>query len=214
MDTLTSPISLALFWLDYAAVAIFAMTGALAAARTRQDIVTFGFFAAITGVGGGTMRDLLIGAPVFWVQRPGYIVACLVAAVAVWIFAKRGWRFRALLWLDAVGLAAYAVVGTAKALSLGVHPFSAIIMGVLTSCFGGIIRDVLAGEPNLLMSREIYVTAALLSAAVFAGLRLMGADFWLAATIGFFAGLTLRACAIKYNMRLPGFAQGGGETEY
>ena len=214
MDTLTSPISLALFWLDYAAVAIFAMTGALAAARTRQDIVTFGFFAAITGVGGGTMRDLLIGAPVFWVQRPGYIVACLVAAVAVWIFAKRGWRFRALLWLDAVGLAAYAVVGTAKALSLGVHPFSAIIMGVLTSCFGGIIRDVLAGEPNLLMSREIYVTAALLSAAVFAGLRLMGADFWLAATIGFFAGLTLRACAIKYNLRLPGFAQGGGETEY
>lgn len=214
MDTLTSPISLALFWLDYAAVAIFAMTGALAAARTRQDIVTFGFFAAITGVGGGTMRDLLIGAPVFWVQRPGYIVACLVAAVAVWIFAKRGWRFRALLWLDAVGLAAYAVVGTAKALSLGVHPFSAIIMGVLTSCFGGIIRDVLAGEPNLLMSREIYVTAALLSAAVFAGLRLMGADFWLAAIIAFFAGLTLRACAIKYNLRLPGFAQGGGETEY
>jgi len=214
MDTLTSPISLALFWLDYAAVAIFAMTGALAAARTRQDIVTFGFFAAITGVGGGTMRDLLIGAPVFWVQRPGYIVACLVAAVAVWIFAKRGWRFRALLWLDAVGLAAYAVVGTAKALSLGVHPFSAIIMGVLTSCFGGIIRDVLAGEPNLLMSREIYVTAALFSAGVFAGLRLMGADFWLAAIIAFFAGVALRACAIKYNLRLPGFAQGGGDTEY
>ena len=214
MDTLTSPISLALFWLDYAAVAIFAMTGALAAARSRQDIVTFGFFAAITGVGGGTMRDLLIGAPVFWVQRPGYIIASLVAAVAVWIFAKRGWRFRALLWLDAVGLAAYAVVGTAKALSLGIHPFSAIIMGVLTSCFGGIIRDVLAGEPNLLMSREIYVTAALLSASVFTGLRLMGADFWLAAIIGFFAGVALRACAIKYNLRLPGFAQGGGETEY
>ncbi|HTM80325.1 trimeric intracellular cation channel family protein [Asticcacaulis sp.] len=214
MDTLTSPVSLALFWLDYAAVAVFAMTGALAAARSRQDIVTFGFFAAITGVGGGTMRDLLIGAPVFWVQRPGYIVACLVAAVAVWIFAKRGWRFRALLWLDAVGLAAYAVVGTAKALSLGVHPFSAIIMGVLTSCFGGIIRDVLAGEPNLLLSREIYITAALLGAGVFAGLKLMGGDFWLAAIVGFFAAFTLRACAIKYNLRLPGFAQGGGETEY
>ena len=220
MDTLTSPvslssqISLALFWLDYAAVAVFAMTGALAAARKKHDIVTFGFFAAITGVGGGTMRDLLIGAPVFWVQRPGYVMACLVAAVAVWIFAKRGWRFRALLWLDAIGLAAYAVVGTAKAMGLGVHPFTAVIMGVLTSCFGGIIRDVLAGEPNLLLSREIYITAALLGAGVFAGMKLTGADFWLAAIIGFFAAFTLRACAIRYNLRLPGFAQGGGDTDY
>lgn len=212
--SLTSQISLALYWLDYAAVAVFAASGALAAARSRQDIVTFGFFAAITGVGGGTMRDLLIGAPVFWVQRPGYVMMSLVAAIVVWIFARRGWRFRALLWLDALGLAAYAVVGTAKALSLGVHPFSAIIMGVLTSCFGGVIRDVLAGEPNLLMSREIYVTAALLSSAVFAGLKLMGADFWLAAMVAFFAGVVLRACAIRYNLHLPGFAQGGGETEY
>jgi uncharacterized membrane protein YeiH len=214
MDTVTTPVSLALYWLDYAAVAVFAMTGALAAARKKHDIVTFGFFAAITGVGGGTMRDLLIGAPVFWVQRPGYVMACLAAAVGVWFFAKRGSRFRALLWLDAVGIAGYAVVGTAKAMGLGVHPFTAVIMGVLTACFGGIIRDVLAGEPNLLLSREIYITAALLGAGVFAGLKLMGADFWLAAIIGFFAAFTLRACAIRYNLRLPGFAQGGGDTEY
>ncbi|MGA9659456.1 MAG: TRIC cation channel family protein, partial [Asticcacaulis sp.] len=91
------------YWLDYIAVAVFAASGALAAARQKQDIVTFGFFAAITGVGGGTLRDLLIGAPVFWVQRPGYIMASLAAAVAVWFLAKKGWRFRVMLWLDALG---------------------------------------------------------------------------------------------------------------
>jgi len=111
-------LSTAFYWLDYAAVAVFAATGALAAARRRQDIITFGFFAAITGVGGGTLRDLLIGAPVFWVHRPGYIVICGLVAVGVWVIGGRGWRFRALMWLDALGLAGYAVVGTAKALNI------------------------------------------------------------------------------------------------
>ena len=196
----------AFFWLDYAAVAVFAMSGALAAAQKKHDIITFGFFAAITGVGGGTLRDLLIGAPVFWVQRPGYIMVCLVAAIAVWLLGSRGWRFRALLWLDALGLAAYAVVGSAKALSLGVHPFSAAMMGVLTTCFGGIIRDVLAGEPNLLVRREIYVTAALLGSALFVVMKtLLGLDFWPAALVGFTAALALRAVAIHWGLSLPGF---------
>ena len=78
MDALTATLT----WLDYAAVAVFGATGALAAARQKHDIVTFGFFAAVTGVGGGTLRDLLIGAPVFWVQKPAYILACLAAATA------------------------------------------------------------------------------------------------------------------------------------
>ncbi|ESQ85821.1 hypothetical protein AEAC466_01195 [Asticcacaulis sp. AC466] len=204
----------AFYWLDYAAVAVFGASGALAAARRKQDIITFAFFAAITGVGGGTLRDVLIGAPVFWVQRPGYIIVCLIAAVIVWVTGKRGWRFRALLWLDAIGLAAYAVVGTAKALNLGVHPFSAMIMGVLTTCFGGIIRDVLAGEPNLLMTREIYVTAALLGAGAFVCLTLMGLSFWPAAIVAFFAAFILRAAAIRYRLALPGFPGASGDTEY
>ena len=195
----------AFYWLDYAAVAVFAVTGALAAARSNHDIVTFGFFAAITGVGGGTLRDLLIGAPVFWVQRPGYVMVSLGAAVVVWLMGDRGWRFRALLWLDALGLAAYAVVGTAKALSLHVHPFSAMVMGVLTTAFGGIIRDVLAGEPNLLTRRDIYITAALLGAGVFAALEQLHVAFWPAAIAAFIAAFGLRACAIVFNWRLPGF---------
>jgi uncharacterized membrane protein YeiH len=160
-----SALVLGLTWLDYAAVAVFGATGALAAARRNHDIVTFGFFAAVTGVGGGTLRDLLIGAPVFWVDRPAYVLACLAAALAVWLFGVGRWREQTLLWLDALGMAAYAVVGAAKAGSLGAPPFSAVVMGVLTATFGGIIRDVLAGEPSVLLRREVYVSAALLGAA-------------------------------------------------
>ena len=202
-------LSTTLFWLDYAAVAVFGATGALAAAHRRHDIITFGFFAAITGVGGGTLRDLLIDAPVFWIQRPGYIMVCLLAALTVWLLGKRGWRFRALLWLDALGMAAYAVVGTAKALDLGVHPFTAVMMGVLTTAFGGVIRDVLAEEPNLLLRREIYITAALLGASVFALLTWLNVAFWPAGVAGFTAAFGLRACALKLGWSLPGFA--GGE---
>src|ERR1700760_4618736 len=114
MDRLTSTLAV----LDYAAVAVFGATGALAAARRKHDLDTFGFFAAITGVGGGTLRDLLIGAPVFWVGRPAYVVVCLAAALAVWIVGPRRFRGHTLIWLDAVGMAAYAIVGALKAISL------------------------------------------------------------------------------------------------
>ncbi|MDB5455927.1 MAG: hypothetical protein JWP92_1512 [Caulobacter sp.] len=204
-------LSTALYWLDYAAVAVFGATGALAAARRRHDIITFGFFAAITGVGGGTLRDLLIGAPVFWVQRPGYILVCLAAAGMVWMFGGRGWRFRALLWLDALGMAAYAVFGAAKALSAGVHPISAVVMGILTASFGGIIRDVLAEEPSILLSREIYITAALLGAAAFVALSVLGVAFWPAGLAGFAAAFGLRAAALKLGWSMPAFM--GGKTQ-
>src|SRR5437879_7264395 len=151
----------ALVGLDYAAVAVFGATGALAAARQKHDIVTFGFFAAVTGVGGGTLRDLLIGAPVFWVGRPGYVIMCLAAATAVWVLGPRRFRPRILTWLDALGMAAYAVVGALKAQSLGGPPFSCVVMGVLTATFGGVIRDVLAHEPSILLRHELYVTPAL-----------------------------------------------------
>jgi uncharacterized membrane protein YeiH len=162
---------IALATLDYAAVFVFAATGALAAAEKRHDIVTFGFFAAITGVGGGTLRDLLIGAPVFWVQQPAYLVASLVAAVAVWVLGPERFRERLLIWLDALGLSAYAVVGAAKALEMGVGPLPAVVMGVLTATVGGVIRDVIAQHPSVLLRREIYVSAALAGASVFVALQ-------------------------------------------
>ena len=198
-------LSLSLTALDYAAVAVFGATGALAAARRKHDIVTFGFFAAVTGVGGGTLRDLLIGAPVFWVARPEYLVVCLVAAAAVWVFGPRRFRPSLLIWLDALGMAAFAVVGALKAGSLGAPPFSAMVMGVLTATFGGVIRDVLAHEPSVLLQRELYVTPALAGAATFVGLGLAGAPTMLAGIAGFTVALCIRAGAILWKWSLPGF---------
>ena len=201
MDRLTATLTV----LDYAAVAVFGATGALAAARRKHDIVTFGFFAAVTGVGGGTLRDLLIGAPVFWVGKPQYIVACLVAALAVWVLGPRRFRGQTLNWLDALGMAAYTVVGALKALSLGVPPFSAVVMGVLTASFGGVIRDVLAHEPSVLLQRELYITPALAGAAAFVILTLVGMPTVPAGVAGFGIALSIRAGAILWKWSLPGF---------
>jgi len=191
--------------LDMAGVAVFAISGALAAARAGQTIVTFALFAAVTGIGGGTLRDLLIDAPVFWVGRSDYLGVCLVAAAAVWFIKTERWPLTALLWFDAIGLGAYAVIGTSKALSYGLPPLPAITMGVLTACFGGILRDVLAGEPSIILRPEIYVSAAALGASAFVTAASFGAPTPLATGIGFAAGFGLRALAIARGISLPSY---------
>lgn len=182
---------------------VFAASGALAAARLRQTFVTFGFFALVTGVGGGTVRDLLIGAPVFWVQDWVIIAVCLTAALMVWVIPRRFWSERALDWMDAIGLAAFAVFGAAKALSVGIHPLPAAMMGIITGCVGGIIRDVLAGEPSIILRPEIYVTAAALAAGLFVVLTLAGISLPIAGVAAALAGFSLRALAIARRLALP-----------
>ncbi len=208
LETLSEPILPTLFVLDYAGVAVFGATGALAAARQKQDLVTLCFFAAITGVGGGTLRDLLIDAPVFWVQDWRYIAICLAAAVGVWFLGQREWRFRALLWLDAIGLAAYGVMGAAKAEALGAAPLICIVMGALTACFGGVVRDLLAGQPSILMRREITVSAALLAATVYVALKALGLSNLEAALVAAPCGFAMRAGALVWGWSLPSFPSG------
>lgn len=191
--------------LDYAGFTVFALTGALAAARDKQDIITFWFFAVVTGIGGGTLRDLLIGAPVFWIGNATYLGIGLFAAIAVWFAAPRLERAKTLIWLDAIGLAGYAVIGAAKALSLGIDPIVSVAMGVLTASFGGVIRDVLAEQPSALLKREITISAALLSAGSFVALMFAGLPPLLAGVIGAIAGFGLRAGAIHYGWALPAF---------
>ncbi|MEH3037084.1 MAG: TRIC cation channel family protein [Sphingomonas adhaesiva] len=192
-------------WLDMAGLGVFAASGALAAARRGQTPVTLAFFALITGVGGGTVRDLLIGAPVFWVHDARWSGVCLAMAAIIWSTPERWWRGAALDWFDAVGLAAYAVYGAAKALGYGVPPLPAALMGVVTGCVGGIIRDVLAQEPSILMRPELYVTAAALAAGLYVALRVLGADAWLAAGGAGAAGFALRAAAIRWKLALPAY---------
>jgi uncharacterized membrane protein YeiH len=182
---------------------VFALSGALLAAAKRQTLVTFIFFAVITGVGGGTVRDLLIGAPVFWISQNRVLLICLAAALLVWMLPRRLLEGRLLDWLDAAGLAAYASFGAAKGLALGVAPIPAIGMGVLTACLGGIVRDVLAGEPSTLMRPELYVTAAALSAALTVGLMLAGLPGSAAGPLAFLAGFGLRGAAILRGWALP-----------
>ena len=197
--------------LDFAGVAVFAATGALAGARLRQDLVTIAFFAAVTGVGGGTLRDLLIGAPVFWVQDWRYVAVALAAAVAVWFVGGRGWRLTALLWLDAVGLAAYGVLGAAKSMAYGVPPLICIVMGGLTACFGGVVRDLLAGQPSILLQREITVSAALVAATSFVALRAFDVSIIIASAVGVTLGFGLRAGALAWGWSLPAFPAGPKE---
>ena len=194
-------------YLDWAGVAVFALSGALVAAVKRQTLVTFAFFAVITGVGGGTARDLLIGAPVFWIHDNAILLICLAAALLVWLLPPGLWRGRTLLWLDAAGLAAYSTYGAAKGLSYGVAPWPAAAMGVLTACLGGIVRDVIAGEPSILMRPELYVTAAALSSALMVGLLGTGLTPWVAGLIAALAGFTLRAAAIARGWSLPGYSR-------
>ena len=195
----------ALVLLDYVGIAVFAVSGALLAAEKKQTLVTFAFFAVITGVGGGTLRDLLIGAPVFWVHTNGTLLICIAAALAVWAFSRQAFAGRALLWFDAIGIAAYATYGAAKALTYGVAPVPAFAMGVMTACVGGIIRDVLAGEPSILMRPELYVTAAALAAGLYVGLDLAGLGPSLAALIAGLAGFALRGAAIAHGLKLPAY---------
>ena len=198
-------VSHALEILDFFGITVFAISGALVAAEKRQTLVTFIFFAVVTGVGGGTLRDLLIGAPVFWVHTNATLLICIGAALGVWLLSTRRIAARALDWFDAAGLAAYATYGAAKALAYGVVPVPAFAMGVLTACFGGIVRDVLAGEPSILMRPELYVTAAALAAGLFVGLNLLGAPIWAAAAVGAVAGFGLRGAAILSGWKLPAY---------
>ncbi|WP_338502711.1 trimeric intracellular cation channel family protein [Sphingomonas kaistensis] len=196
---------LAIQAIDLFGIAVFAVSGALLAAERRQTFVTFLFFAVVTGVGGGTLRDLLIGAPVFWVQGNEVLLICFAAATLVWLVSRRWFAGSALLWFDAAGLGAYATYGAAKALAFGIAPVPAFAMGVLTACAGGIIRDVLAGEPSILMRPELYVTAAALSSGLLVGLALLGMSGWAAALIAALAGFALRGLAIARGWSLPAY---------
>ena len=182
---------------------VFAASGALAAARLGQTLVTFAFFALVTGVGGGTLRDLLIGAPVFWVHDATPAIACMIAALLVWFTPRRLWSDRALDWLDAVGLAAFAVFGAAKAMSYGIPPFVAAMMGVVTGCVGGILRDLLAHEPSILLRPELYVTAAAFASGLFVVLHWCGLQVPVAGIIAALLGFFLRAIAIWRGLGLP-----------
>jgi len=197
--------------LEAAGVVVFALTGALVAARKRMDPFGFILLATVTGVGGGTLRDLLLDRRVFWIEAPSDVMLCTAVALAAWTIAYfkpgmlDGWGAkRLLIWADAAGLALFAVVGAQKGLAAGVPVPSAIAFGAMTATFGGIIRDLLAGDrPMVLWSRDFYVTAAAAGAATTVGLAQMGLTPILVMLGGIAAGFGLRAGSLLFGWSFP-----------
>ena len=199
-------------FLDYAGVAIFAATGALSASRKQLDIIGYLFLASATGIGGGTIRDLVLGAtPVFWVVNPNFIIVCAAVAVAVFLTSHLlESRYRMLVWLDALGLSAYCVMGAAKGLAATGSPIVALVTGALTATFGGVLRDLLAGEPSVLLRPEIYVSAALIGAGAFVLASLVGLPLVAASALGVVTAFAVRGGALRYGWTLPTGKAGPG----
>jgi uncharacterized membrane protein YeiH len=199
---------------NYAGIFVFAATGALAASRRQLDIIAFIFLAAVTGVGGGTLRDLILGVPVFWVKEPNYLLVCAAAAFLVYFSANLlESRYRVLLWLDAAGLAAYSVLGAAKGLALGFDSTIAVVTGILTATFGGILRDIISGEPSVLMRREIYVTAALAGSVAYTLLYMLSVGPEIAALVATLAAFAVRGGALYFGWTLPNYHKPGRTDE-
>ena len=199
--------------LDWFGVIVFAISGALVASRKQMDIVGCVLLGTVTGIGGGTLRDVLLGGnPVFWIDAPAYLVACVAVSSIVFFTAHIPQsRYKLLLWFDALGLGIFAVVGSEKALLIGAGPTVAIAMGVITATFGGILRDVLGAESPVVLSREIYVTAALAGAATFIAGSAMGLPRELAIVFGLLIGFGLRGAAIQRGWSLPRYKSRPGE---
>lgn len=195
-----------IFIMDILGVIVFAASGALVASRKEMDLVGFGLMACLTGVGGGTLRDLLLDRPVFWISDPLPVWICLGIATLIFFSAhiiQR--RYIVLLWADAIGIALYGVMGAELARQSGAGPLVAIVMGMMTASFGGLIRDVICNETPLILGKEVYATAAALAGAVHLGLSVMSMPFEISVFLGIVAGFLLRAAGIAKGLSLPAY---------
>ncbi|MEH6403830.1 MAG: trimeric intracellular cation channel family protein [Sneathiella sp.] len=197
--------------LDLVGVAVFATTGSLVASRKEMDLIGFGLMATLTGIGGGTFRDLLLDRPVFWIVDQTYLGVCLGISLLVFFFAhKIQRRYTFILWADAIGLASFGVMGAHIALSSGVSALVAIVLGVMTATFGGLARDIVTGETPLWLKPEVYISAALLSAGSYVGLTMMGLSPGIAVLVAIMVGFLLRAGGIVRGWSLPGYKSRAG----
>lgn len=191
---------------DMASVTVFALTGALAASRAQLDLLGFAFVACLTAVGGGTLRDLLLGRdPVFWIAAPSVLLPAVVAAFVVFFTAHLvESRLRWLIWLDALALSVAVSAGAGVALSLGHGAAVVLLMAVTTGTMGGLLRDVVLGEvPLVLKQGELYVTAAFGGAMAALAVHALGGDALALLAACTIATLVLRAGSLLFGWRLP-----------
>jgi len=195
-----------LVWLDTASVAVFALTGALVASRAQLDLVGFAFFACLTAVGGGTIRDVLLDRnPVFWIGQPAFLGVACVAALLVFFGAHLvESRYRLLIWLDGVALSVAVAAGAGVALSMDASAPVVVVMGMITGCMGGLMRDVVANEvPLVLKAGELYVTAAFAGSLAAVGVHWMLPGPLVPLLVCAGVTLALRAGSLGLGWRLP-----------
>ena len=192
------------YYFEMLGTAVFAITGVLAVTRRGLDVFGALVLGIVTALGGGTVRDLIIDTPPFWTSDFNYVWAAVAGALAAfWIGSLFRNAYPLLLYLDAVGAGLFAVTAANKVLMLGLSAPVAVVMGVLTGIGGGLIRDVLAGRPTLLMSREIYATPILLGCVAFVVIRQSMPLFPYAAGVGFAIIFGVRAVAIHRHLEMP-----------
>ena len=193
------------FALAMLATVVFAVTGVLAAAPQRVDLFGSTVLGVITAIGGGTLRDVTVDAPVFWIEDPRYLWVALAAALlAFGLHRLLERRYRVLLYLDALGIGLFGVQAADKVLVLGHGPLIAAVMGLLTGIGGGLIRDLLAGRPTLILSRELYATPLLAGTALYVVLHGLGITTpELNALVAIAVIVALRCAALRWGWHMP-----------
>ncbi|MBB3231251.1 TRIC cation channel family protein [Halomonas stenophila] len=197
------------YWLDMAGVIVFALSGVILACRSRMDPFGMLVLAAVTGIGGGTLRDLILGVrPVFWVTDPAYlwvILATVVLSILGFHYIHRLSRVF-LPVADAFGLALFTVIGTHKALTLETPGVVAVLMGLLTGVAGGMVRDILARRVPMVLRQEVYATASIAGGVTFVTLEALGSPLGVSIVTSLAITLGLRLAAIHWRLALPVFA--------
>ena len=195
------------YMLNLVGIGVFAISGALVASRKELDLFGFAFIALVTSVGGGTLRDLLLGqTPVFWVQDPWNVAPAIAASIVVFFAAP--WvqhRYKVLLWADALGMSLFAVIGASVALEAGTNPLVAVFMGGISATFGGVIRDIICNEVPLLLRKELYITPAIIGSAIVVYLPALLPSFSGGMIVGFSAAFIIRGLGIYYGISSPAY---------
>ena len=199
--------ALIIYGLDLFGVAVFAVSGSLAAGRKRMDVFGVIVLGLVTALGGGTLRDTLLDSgPVFWIADPGYLLIAVASSLLTFIAVRViSIPWRGLLISDALGLAVFMAIGTAKALDITNSPSVAVVMGVMTGVAGGMIRDVLSAEVPLILRKEIYATAALCGSLAYVILLPLGLSNISCLILSAAVTLSIRLAAIHWSFSLPVF---------
>jgi uncharacterized membrane protein YeiH len=195
------------YWLDIFGVIVFAFSGALMAGRYKLDPFGVVVLASVTAIGGGTIRDVILQTPVFWVVKPYYLYVVLATALLTIMLIRQPKLIpkRFLLIADALGLALFAVLGTQKSLELGAAIPVAVVLGTITGVAGGMIRDVLCNVIPMILRQEIYALAAMLGGGLFVVLQQLAWSESSAIITAVTAALLLRLAAIYWQVSLPAF---------